>query len=365
MKIFLKILLPIYLSLISPLVLAQKQLPQGLASKLYTEAMKGQNLLLHRQYQEGKRHFLNLAASYPDSALPSFGLMALYNALMMENLDHSHLENFFRAVRNHNYYVFHALKDKKKATAWDYFLCGAGQGLQALRLIDQGKTLKALSSSKKSKNCFDSALKKDPKFHDAKLGLGLYLYWRSVFTTRYHLPFFKDKRKEGLGLMQEAVEKGLLTPALARFALMLAYDQERQYAQGLKISQDILEDYPNNLIASLYKGRFLFKKRQLKQAEAHFANLLKDHPDRPLLEYHLGVTQRYLAKDEIAKKHFFNYLASNPLPARQAYTHYQIGRIFLKQKQKAQALKHFKKGHQAYPKWKPNQKMAKHLKSKG
>ncbi|MCB1215443.1 MAG: tetratricopeptide repeat protein, partial [Deltaproteobacteria bacterium] len=355
--------LNLFFLLTSPYSLqAKAQLPQGLEENLYQQALQGQKLIINRDYTQAQKFFQNLQKDYPNSPLPSFGLMTLYNTLMMENLDQAYLEAFFQEARNHNYYVHEALK-KEKPSTWDYFLCGSGQGLQALRLLEQEKTLEALGSAQKARSCFNQALKQDPQFHDAKLGLGLYLYWRSVFTAHYHLPFFKDQRKEGLQLMEEARLQGLLTQDLSSFALLLAYFQEGKSKQGLAICEAVLKNHPKNLLAKIYQGRFLLRLGKKTEAQKLYAQLTEQYPDTPLLEFFLGLSQGAMGKNQEAKKHFLNYLKSQPLPVRQAYTHYQLGILYLREKQRPKAKEHFKQGQIIYPKWKANGTMLKRLSS--
>lgn len=353
---------PIYLSILLiltlPFLVAFKHIPQGATQEILTETNQGQRLIFERNYGKAQKMFNHLWHQYPNSPLGTFGLMALYNALMFENYDFS-MDKAFAQVSYANEKIVDKIARDKDASAWDSFLCGASAGLRAFYYIRLDKPLKSMGQASIADKCLNRALKKDPQFKDSLLGTGMSLYWRSVFTQGFSkiLPFFKDRRPEGIKLMQQAIQEGIIANELARVSLMFVYLNDRKYAQGLKIANRLLQKYPGNIIAKVHQGRFYLSLGKTKQALRVFDEVLKEDPKITVALFFKGRALVRLGKVQEAKAVFKEFLKSHQNPAWQAYAYYQLGHIALREKNRKQAFADFKAGNKAYGRYKPNLKM--------
>ncbi|HEX5033652.1 MAG TPA: hypothetical protein VFW62_04175, partial [bacterium] len=106
------------------LLSAFRHIPQGATEEILNQAQQGQSLIFNRRYPEAKALFTQLAQQHPDSALGSFGLMALYNAQMFENFDFS-LDSTFEEEQKRNKIVVDKIAKDENSSAWENFLCGA------------------------------------------------------------------------------------------------------------------------------------------------------------------------------------------------------------------------------------------------
>lgn len=332
-------------------------IPNGANEEILQIAQKGQVFIFNRQYEEAKNLFQQVKKKYPQSPMASFGMMMLYNSIMFEDYNFS-LQDKFEIESLKNKKIVSKIHQDKNASAWDLFLCGGSSGLRGFYYMRRDEVFAALGEAKIARECLERSLKKDPSFIDAKLGLGMYDYWRSVFTNRIKiLPFFKDRRKEGIKQILEVAQKGMATQELAQVALIFVYMQDKNSSEGLELSRNFLKKYPSNIIVKIHEGRFLIYQRKLLEAIRVFDEIQKTHPQNPMSYFYKGNINQSLGKYSDAKNQYIKYLETKPSPAWQAYTRYRLGLIELHQKNNMEAWSHFKKGHNIYPAYKPNLKM--------
>jgi tetratricopeptide (TPR) repeat protein len=321
------------------------------------EALQGQTLIFNRRYSEAQAHFQKLKEKYPDSPLGSFGVMALLNAKMFENFDFT-LDKEFDVEQEQNKVLVDRVAKQENSSAFDLFLCGASSGLRGFYYARQDKWMAALGESNQAKKCLERAQKKDPLFPDVDLGLGLFNYWRSVFTNRIKiLPFFKDRRAEGIAQIRNAIDHGIVVGDLARAALAFVSHEQGNGRQGLPLADTLLQTYPQNIMMKNLKGNFLSLLRRTPEALAVLDEVLQTAPEINVARYYKGMAY-WRAKDiPNAKAQFQEFMAHQPSSAWQAYTHYMLGRIALSEGNRSEAFEQFKKGSRVYGDYKPNLQM--------
>ncbi len=332
-------------------------IPQGATDDILNQALAGQTLIFNRRYTEAKAHFSQLAQQYPDSALGSFGLMALYNAQMFENFDFS-LDSTFEEEQRRNKIIVDKIAKNENSSAWEDFLCGASSGLRGFYYVRKDAYLKAMGESGQARKCLDRALKKDPAFADVYLGLGLYDYWKSVFTSRIKfLPFFKDRRKEGIEEIQRAIQESIVAGDLAMAALTFVYHEQNNGAKGAPLAQTLIDKYPQNIMMRTLEGNFLSLIRKFPEAQATLDEVLKMDPQINVARYFKGLAYNRAGDKKMAAATFQDFLDHNPPKAWQAYAHYMLGVLALQEGNRQEAWKQFKAGENAYGDYAPNLKM--------
>lgn len=345
------------LLLVLPLLFAFSRIPDGATEAMLQEAVAGQAMIFNRRYAEAQAHFEGMKKKYPDSPLGSFGIMALYNARMFENFDFS-LDKDFDAEQKVNKALVDKIQKNPNSSAFDLFLCGASSGLRGFFYARQDKYLAALGESNQAKDCLEKSQKKDPLFPDVDLGFGLFNYWRSVFTSRIKiLPFFKDRRAEGIQQIQNAIDKGILVNDLARAALTFVYHEQGNAKQGLPLADGLLLSYPQNVIMKNIKGNFLSLLRRTDEALAVLNQVLQEAPEVNLARYYKGMAYWRAHDVPKAKEQFLEFQSHQPSPAWMAYSYYMLGQIALKEDKRAEAFELFKKGSRVYGDYKANLKM--------
>jgi tetratricopeptide (TPR) repeat protein len=107
---------------------------------------------------------------------------------------------------------------------------------------------------------FMRALALDPSLADADMGLGLYNYYVDTLSTiarvlRFFMGIPGGSKEEGIRQLQQAIDHGQLTPALARYYLAINLHLfDLKYEQALQVATPLVEQYPENPIFRLVRG---------------------------------------------------------------------------------------------------------------
>jgi len=345
------------LFLFSPWLSGFKFIPNGASEEILTQAQTGQSLIFNRKYEEAQQFFSQLATQYPDSPLGTFGQMAILNAQMFENFDFT-LDPEFDQIQQKNKTIVDKIEKDKNSSAWDNFLCGASSGLRGFYYVRKDAYFRALREAKQARNCLDRALEKDPRFLDADLGLGLYDYWTGVFANRFKFfPIFKDKRQQGINETKTAIDQGTIASELAKAALVFVYHDAQNAKDGLPLTQELIQAYPQNIIMRNIQGNFLSLLGRHTEAQASLDEVLKLDPKVNVARYFKALDY-YRAGNTKESQHWFeDFLKNQPTPAWQAYAYYMLGTIELRNNNRQKAFDNFKAGYKAYDNYTPNLKM--------
>jgi tetratricopeptide (TPR) repeat protein len=240
--------------------------------------------------------------------------------------------------------------DEPQASAWELFLAGAGSGLRSFYFMRKGSPLKSLGEANTAKKAFERAIAKDPSFADVYLGLGMFDYWRSVFTNRIKfLPFFSDKRASGLEKMEKANREGRVIGSLGDFALAFSFYQDRNAAKGKGIVplENALKKYPENVIAKNLLVSFYDMRGSTVQAHALIDSLLKNNPEVTIAKYFKAYTYYRENKLAEARQWYQDYLATKPNKEWNSFTLFDLGMISLREKKETEAYDEFKEAYRA------------------
>ncbi|MDO8644107.1 MAG: tetratricopeptide repeat protein [bacterium] len=211
-------------------------------------AVTGRELLLQRNYPKAEKLFREVVTHHPDSLLGPFAMMCLYQIQNLENFD-LRFESFYEPWQKKGRQLALKISDDEKATDWDLFLAGATLGISGLDKAHRARWLGGIKDGLLAIRLLKKALRKNPNFADASLGIGLYDYWRSVFTKRHwFLPFFRDRRQAGLLAIRRAEAEGEFTPVLAKVALAFIAVEEKKEAEAQKTLKTLLKKYPKNVV---------------------------------------------------------------------------------------------------------------------
>ena len=333
---------------------AQIYIPQGATPEIIQDAITGRDLVLNRKYTEAEAYFHNLETKYPKSPLGLFGQMAILQSKMFENFDFrldTNLKPITEKIKSINDVI---LKDPN-ATAWDLYLTGASSGVMAFYYIRADQLFKALSLAGDTKQALQMSVQKDPQFFDPWFGLGMYEFWRSVYTQKFKfLPFFKDQRQEGIRKMNLAIEKGGVGKPLAMAGIIFVYWEYHQYAKGLGIAQTLEQSYPGSAVAQILKGNMLTGLAKYQEALQVFMTMETKYPDIYLTRYFIGYCQIKLKRSQEARKSLEMFLQHKPAPAWEAYALYNLGHLDLSEGKTKEAFEKFKQGSRVYPDFKGN-----------
>jgi tetratricopeptide (TPR) repeat protein len=288
------------------------------------------DLLLHRQYDQAQTLFLQWNADYPENILGPLGMVGLYQLKKFENFDFQihpkergwHKKSHFRAKK---------IYENPKSEEWEYLAAGGALGLTGFYEVQRNKWFRALGDSVLGVRSLKKALRKNPEFKDALLGIGLYEYWRSIYTKNLRfLPLFPDLRQEGINKITEAVEKSGYIKDLAQAASAFVYANEHRYTESQSMCRPLIKKYPENIILRLLLANSLTGTKKFQQAEIEYINILKIDPQNKITHFFMA-NNYYLQKKNLglAKKLVENYLTTEPIKRWRGKAHALLGNILL------------------------------------
>ncbi len=214
-----------------------------------------------------------------------------------------------------------------KATAEDLLYYGGAVGYRGIYKSFLGDWVGAFSDGLKGRSLLHQAFDKDTTFKDIYLGLGTYDYYRSAMTKSFRwLPFFPDKRKQGINEILIAAKDGKFSRFEAEYALIRVYYDYKKYDKLLDIWENNLKQINPHEPYSLYwVGQAYIAVKQYDQARECFQTILKIYLDSPFYDpggemecrYYLGLCLSKLGQNEEALKHLsLSALAAQALDDR-------------------------------------------------
>ncbi|HAX47811.1 MAG TPA: DUF3808 domain-containing protein [Ignavibacteria bacterium] len=130
--------------------------------------------------------------------------------------------------------------------------------------------LKAASEIKDGNSNLSFVLEKNPDYHDAALGLGVYNYLTSFIPRKLKwltdILGFSGDREEGKRLLKIASEKGTYTNSEAKFYLTLMTWREENYPESESYAQALKSKYPESPAVWMLWGGVLAQQDKMNEA---------------------------------------------------------------------------------------------------
>lgn len=278
----------------------QPALPEVIAAQ-QAKAHDARKLLWHRRYADAQELFQGFVEAWPDDMFGHFAFMGLYQLQNFENFDDRfnrqylewHDEGRRRAIR---------ILKNNKSDAWNLFLAGGALSLSAFYRMGEDQMIRGLRDAVMGIHALEKAIKKDPEFIDPLFGIGIYEYWRSVFTKRWRfLPFFPDRRERGIAHLKRVAEEGAYSRDLARGALAWIYFNERQYEESLKLNGELYRRYPKNLIIQALQGHVLSALKRYDEGLRLYRKILAVDSKISTMHFYLAKTNFMKLFDQLKR----------------------------------------------------------------
>lgn len=334
-----------------PLFAAPPSLTPG-EQDLVDRALQGQLEIFARNYPRADAIFSSLSADYPTSPAGPFGSMAVLEMKMIEREDF-HLEKELLAEAAEGHRRVGAIMQQYEPSTWDLFLAGSLLGLDGFFKARKGQWWEAYTLGGKSRQLFRRVKKIDPGFTDADFGLGMYLYWRSVFTRDlWFLSMFPDRRAEGIAIVERVAKGGHFAKDLAKVNLAIMYFEEGRFADAEGVLKEYVGRYPDNVILHKLYGKVLISLKRYDEAIAQFNHMLRVVPGARAPHYFKGaalVIQGNPARLADAERELRLFLKASQGKYWPAHAHYWLGRLHLLRGEKEASDREFKEAVRLYP----------------
>ncbi len=122
----------------------------------------------------------------------------------------------------------------------------------------------AIKNGASSINVFKSVIEATPDYYPAYLGLGVFNYY--ISQNLGWLPFFDDRRKEGMEQIRLSTKAEFPYSYVAKNSLCWILIERNEYGAADSIASSVLDDLPANTIFIRLKARIAFWRKDVPQA---------------------------------------------------------------------------------------------------
>ncbi|HPR87094.1 MAG TPA: tetratricopeptide repeat protein [bacterium] len=210
-------------------------------------------------YERALELFDRITREFPERPEGPFFRAAIYQSMMLDFESGEWRDNFDRCIES----AIRLAKHQLRAAPTDpeaQFYAGAAYAYKSAQLSRDGKYWPAYRAIQSALDYLEPLLAQDSSFCDARLGIGTWQYWRSRVTVHFSwLPFFPDRRREGIANIVRAGACTRLSPASAWSNLTWIYIREKEYDRAIAWAELGLEHYPGSrfFLWPLAEARFL------------------------------------------------------------------------------------------------------------
>jgi tetratricopeptide (TPR) repeat protein len=304
---------------------------------MLNDAYVGVQALYARDYKKAKSVFDGFDAKYPDTGIAAMGNVLIWQSMMLENFDWKYEPQYQASYRRARQQLEQALVLPGNE-AWEQFLLGGLLGVDAISTMRRGDFVKALNRGYEAMKSIERCKELAPDFVDARLGDGLYQYWRSVVTLNSKvLPAFGDHRAEGIAAIREVEAAGTFLGPAATLALVFTWIEEGEYKKALASALVNYRAYPMNVINDLVVGRTYYYVRDYANSERVFKEVQRIAPENHYVYYNLASLYTRTRDYARAQEAIDRYIAADLSDDFAALAWYKKGNIHYAQKQYKEA----------------------------
>ncbi len=263
---------------------------------------------IEEEYETSLALFDSLIQLTPSHPAGYFFKAAAYQSKMMDFETEDGKDEFYDNIEKATELSEHMLKNYPESAEAHFFL-GAARSYHSYQLARDKKYFSAIRKASSSIDELEKCLQLDETWYDAYLGIGSYKYWRSYLTRKFTwLPFFSDKREQGIENLLCVQDKGTFTRWAALSNLAWIYIEEKEFEKAIDISQKGLDQFPDSRFFLWPLGDASLKAEKYNQAIDSYKKLLasvssesiNNHYNEIVLNLKLGQCYKALDQDSTA-----------------------------------------------------------------
>jgi tetratricopeptide (TPR) repeat protein len=241
-----------------------------------------------------------------------FFVAAAYSNLTSDYRNFSYKDDFYRHV-DRAIEIGERKEKSGSATAEDLFYYGGAVGYRGIFRSFDGDWWGAFKDGLKGRSLLGKALEADSSYKDIYFGFGTYDYWRSAKTKiLWWLPFFSDKRDQGIEETWKAIREGKFAAHEGRYALIRIYFDYEKYDRVLSHWENEVRQFnPQDPFSLYWVGQAYIKVGQFDKALESFETILSVYLSSPYYDpagemecrYYIGLCQSELGNYRKAIDH--------------------------------------------------------------
>lgn len=264
---------------------------------------------LKRDYDTAREIVLKLGRDIPQDPAGPTGEMVLYQVMMLENEDYQYDAQFRDAARRADE-ACKFFSENAKRNDWYFTILGASNGIQGIYFLRRSEYFDAFMPGLRGLQYMQTASKMDENNWEARMGIGLFLYYRSAFASL--VPgAWEDQRKKGIEEVELAGKNRAYLNEVSRIALYYIYVNEKNFDKAKEYMDALIAERPYFVIFYQLAGRAMIEKGDLDAAYDYFDKMREIDPTLYLPYFKLGeISMKRHRKKEARKwfEEFFNVL---------------------------------------------------------
>jgi len=269
---------------------------------------RGIELTILEDYDKALKLFQQLEHDYPEHPGPSFYCATVWQSKMMDFETRQWEESFYHSIN-------HAIEKAQSRLEDDLhsrFYFGAAMSYKSFVLGRNGHYLKSMWIAARAIDHLQQVVEVDSTFYAAYLGLGSYKYWRSYLTRHVRwLPFFSDKRKQGIKMLETVARHGYFSRWSAMSNLAWIYIKEEKYDKAIHWANKGLSHFPDSRFFLWPLGDAQFLAEDYTKAQSTYEQLLdsvtsesfNNHYNEIVLHLKLAQCSMNLGRIKAAREH--------------------------------------------------------------
>lgn len=255
---------------------------------------------LSREYGRAREICAKLTRDFPNNPTGPTGEMVLYQVMMLENDDFEFDAEFRLAAGRVEAAAKHFAENAPK-NDWYYTLLGAAYGIEGIYYLRRDEYLNAFTPGVKGLYYMQAAAKMNPENWEARMGIGLFLYYRSAFARYFPVPWAQDREK-GMAEVEAAGQNRSYLREVSRIALFYIYMNEKNYDRSRSYMDGLIAKRPSYPVFYQLAGWSMTAKGDYKAAYNYYMKMHRIDPKLYLPYYKLGQCAMRMERKEEAKK---------------------------------------------------------------
>lgn len=280
--------------------------------RIHELIQKGINALTEENFSEAKLSFEKIKAEFPANPIGDIYLAATEISLSYD-FGFPYRQEYIIARLESAQNLFQN-ENLRMPEVWKNYFWATLKTYKAYYFYLTDDWIGALTTGLSALSYLEDCIELDKNFHEAKMGLGIYKYWKSKKTE--WIPFFSNEMEEGIALIKEASEKMSYNKALALHSLFWIYLEEKKYSSATQVAAKGVELYPNSSYAFFMYGRSMEASEKKKALTAFSKSLellqtktIKSNYRTIFIKYKLAELNNALGNRSEMKKYCSEILA--------------------------------------------------------
>jgi predicted negative regulator of RcsB-dependent stress response len=281
--------------------------------------INGLNALYNFNFQNSNRVFSDFIKLYPENPSGYYFKSIQYLWYYIDGRDDEHLD-LFTSYTDTAINKAEILFEKDSADIFTNYILGSVYSQRAIAYARGEDYLNALWATKKFHYYLSNAVAMDTLYYDAYLGLGLYDFAVSqtpqAWKWALDISGITGDKKAGIEYFKSASKKGKYSKVDAQFYLSQVYAEFiRDYKSSEKLLQNLLNQYPKNLLFRYALANLQVKKYDLRSAKKTYRTVItsRDSMFTQLKNYsRLSIGDIYYSENNFdSAKTYYHYFLEN------------------------------------------------------